>query len=186
MTRECLEDLRNGVVLAELGGYGDGSYCARHGAGAAMVVMGTYIVDPGDHVPYPERFVFKPSRAHYLEYLRGHVAAAGKSGAKVAVSVVSVEKRDTIEFLQAAEEAGADCASYCAHSTMAMFVHYGLSSALLAIDRRQDLRDWATSIVKSVSISVLFKNGGSEDAGGRRRGGGPHLFRRGRGSCRRL
>lgn len=40
-------ELKNGVVLAELGGYGDGPYCAKHGAGTALVMMGTYIVDPG-------------------------------------------------------------------------------------------------------------------------------------------
>lgn len=45
------EDIRNGVVLAELGGYGNGPYCAKHGKGAALVMLGTYIIDPGDSVP---------------------------------------------------------------------------------------------------------------------------------------
>ena len=35
------EDLGNGVVLAELGGHGDGPYCAKHGRGAALVILGT-------------------------------------------------------------------------------------------------------------------------------------------------
>jgi hypothetical protein len=66
--RRIVEDglrapLKNGVVLAELGGYGDGPYCARHGAGAALVMLGTYIVDAGSDVPYPSHFVFKPGRA---------------------------------------------------------------------------------------------------------------------------
>ena len=70
------ENLRNAVVLAELGGYGDGPYCARHGAGAALVMLGTYIVDAGDSVPYHEDFVFKPGRSSYQAYLEHHVAAA--------------------------------------------------------------------------------------------------------------
>ena len=44
------DNLRNGVVLAELGGYGDGPYCAKHGLGAALVMMGTYIVDANFHI----------------------------------------------------------------------------------------------------------------------------------------
>ena len=60
--RGVLDRLRNGVVLAELGGYGDGPYCAKHGAGAALVMLGTYIVDDGENVPYDPRFVFKPGR----------------------------------------------------------------------------------------------------------------------------
>ncbi len=44
---EAIQDIKEGVVLAELGGYGDGPYCATHAANAALAMMGTYIVDPG-------------------------------------------------------------------------------------------------------------------------------------------
>ena len=73
------KDLRNGVVLAELGGHGDGPYCAKHGAGAALVMLGTYIVDPGDSVPYPKHFVFKPGQSSFFGYLEEHIAAARAS-----------------------------------------------------------------------------------------------------------
>ena len=68
-------DLRNGVVLAELGGYGDGPYCVKHGKGAALVLLGTYIVDAREDTPYPKPFVFKPGRANYDRYLEEHVGA---------------------------------------------------------------------------------------------------------------
>jgi len=153
------DDLRNGVVLAELGGHGDGPYCAKHAAGGALAVMGTYIVDSRDDVPYPKHFVFKPGPGSYGEYLKEHVAAARGDGVKVGVSVVTVEMKDTLEFLQAAEEAGADYASYCAHSTMEMFVSRGLSSALCRPGRLDELRKWAAAIVDAVSVPVIFKIG---------------------------
>ncbi len=106
-----VENLLNAVVLAELGGYGDGPYCAQYGAGAALVMLGTYIVDPGDSVPYHKDFVFKPGRSNYQAYLEHHITAARAGGAQVGISVVSVDLRDTVDFLQAAQEAGADYAS---------------------------------------------------------------------------
>ena len=117
-----IDGLRNGIVLAELGGHGDGPYCAKYGAGAALVLLGTHIVDEGGSVPYPSHFVFKTGRESYASYLREHVAAARDSGAKVGVSVISVKLTDTVDFLQAAEEAGADYASLCAHSGMDIFI----------------------------------------------------------------
>lgn len=128
---EHLNALRNGVVLTELGGLGDGPYCAVHGKGSALVMLGTYIVDPGDSVPYDSAFLFKPDRHCYEDYLYQHIAAARKSGASVGVSVVSVDLDHTIEFLRAAEEAGADYVSLCLYSELEMFVSVGLSSALL-------------------------------------------------------
>ena len=139
--RSSLDPLKNGVVLAELGGYGDGPYCAKHGAGSALVLLGTYIVDPGDDVPYPADFVFKPGRESYAAYLREHVAAAREGGAAVGVSVVAVDLQDEIDFLVASEEAGADYVSLCLHSTMSMFVSEGLSSALLRPENLPELRE---------------------------------------------
>ncbi len=162
MSVERFAQLRNGVALAELGGYGDGPYCATHGAGAALVMLGTYIVDPRDDVPYPPRFVFKPARAEYTTYLREHVATARGSGALVGVSVVSVDVADTVDFLQAAEEAGADYASLCSHSTMEMFVSAGVSSALCRRENWGRLREWAVTIVGAVDIPVIFKLGASD------------------------
>ena len=154
-----LEDLRNGVVLAELGGHGDGPYCAEHGAGAALVMMGTYIVDERDDVPYPPHFVFKPGRERYAAYLEEHVPAARAGGAKVGVSVISVRQSDTVDFLRAAEQAGADVASLCAYSVMDMFVSEKLGVELCRPANRERLRDWAAAIVRAVDIPVIFKIG---------------------------
>ena len=156
---DLFRQLRNGVVLAELGGYGDGPYCARHGAGCALVLMGTYIVDTGDSVPYSPEFVFKPGRESYGEYLREHVAAAREGGAAVAVSVVSVDADDTIDFLLASEEAGAEYVSVCLHSSMAMFVGAGLSSALLRPENRQRLRERIGAYVEALSRPLIPKIG---------------------------
>ncbi|MFH1009515.1 MAG: HisA/HisF-related TIM barrel protein [Candidatus Latescibacterota bacterium] len=161
MQRE-FEKLRNGVVLAELGGYGDGPYCAKHGAGAALVMLGTYIVDAGDSVPYPVSFVFRPGRKSYAGYLKEHVSAARSSGAQVGVSVVSVELPDTVDFLRAAEEAGADYASLCAHSIMEMFLRTHAGAALCCREHWDRLREWARAILEAVDIPVIFKVGASD------------------------
>jgi len=156
---EFLNQIRNGVALAELGGHGDGPYCARHGAGAALVVMGTYIVDAGDDVPYSRDFVFKPGRANYADYLREHVTAASEGGAAVAVSVVSVDLADSIDFLLAAEDAGADAVSLCLHSEMKMFVSRNLSSALLLRRNWRTLSEQLEHCLQSLTKPFIAKVG---------------------------
>ncbi len=153
------ENLKNGVVLAELGGYGDGPYCAKYGAGAAFVIMGTYVIDASDDVPYPASFVFKPGKINYGKYLQEHIKAARKSGAKVGVSAISVELRDTVEFLLAAEEAGADYVSLCAYSVMEMFTNKGLGCELCHRENRPQLKAWVKGILDTVTIPFIFKFG---------------------------
>jgi TIM-barrel protein len=151
------EQLRNGVLLAELAGYGDGPYCAKHGAGCALVVMGTYIVDAGDSVAYPSHFVFKPGRDSYAGYLQEHVAAAREGGAAVGVSVVTVDLDDSIDFLLASEEAGADYVSLCLHSVMEMFVSVGLSTELLRRGNWSRLREHVGKCVAALSRPFIVK-----------------------------
>ena len=175
------DGLRRGVVLAELGGCGDGPYCARHGKGAALVVMGTYIVDSGDSVPYDPAFVFKPDRNAYVDYLSRHVAAARKSGVAVGVSVVSVDIDHTVDFLRAAEEAGADYTSLCLHSVMDMFLSAGMSSALLWRENWPRLRDCLTLCLQALSRPFIAKIGFSrlpdaEQAVGEMAAAGVHLI----------
>ena len=153
----ALEELRHGVALAELDGYGDGPYCAEHAAGSALAILGTYIVDAGDHVPYPDQFVFKPGRASYEAYLREHVAAAKESGAKVAVSVVSVDIESSVDFLATAEAAGADFGSWCVHSTMKMFASRGLSSALLIRENWPRLRERLSAHLEALTKPLIVK-----------------------------
>lgn len=154
---KSVDELNHGVVLAELGGYGNGPYCAKYGAGAALVMMGTYIVDPGDDVPYSPEFVFKPDRSTYFPYLQKHVAAARKSGGSVGVSVISVRVSHTVDFLAAAQEAGADYASLCVHSSMDMFVSAGVGEALCDRANSDELKEWAKAILNAVAIPVIFK-----------------------------
>jgi len=156
---KAIQDLEKGVVLAELGGHGDGPYCATHGANAALAMMGTYIVDPGDDVPYPEEFVFKPDRSVYMPYLREHVAAGHAGGSRIGVSVATVQLSHTLDFLVAAEEAGADYASLCAHSTMEMFVKERLGEQLCSRQNAKLLKEWATAILSAVAVPVIFKIG---------------------------
>jgi len=147
------------VVLAELGGHGDGPYCATYGAGAALVVMGTYVIDPGDDVAYPADFVFKPGRATYADYLHQHVAAAREGGAQVGVSAISVDLAHTVDFLQAAEDAGADYASLCSYSAMPMFTTHRLGVELCRRENRDLLKQWVAGIVGAVSVPVILKMG---------------------------
>jgi len=155
-------DIRHGVVLAELGGYGDGFYCAKHGKGASLVLLGTYVVDRGESVPYPEDFVFKPGRDNYAEYLKTHVAEARKSGAKVGVSVISVEIEDSVDFLLAAQEAGADYISLCAVSEMEMFTSRSLGIELCRAENHEILAKWTSAIVNAVDLPFILKVGFAE------------------------
>lgn len=157
--REGFEELRNGVVLAELGGLGDGPYCAVHGQNAALVMLGTYIVDQSDSVPYDADFVFKPGKENYTAYLQKHIAEARKSGAKVGVSVISVNLSDTVDFLQAAQEAGADYVSLCAHSDMDMFKAEGLGEALCRRENLKLLEKWTSEILHAVRVPFILKAG---------------------------
>jgi len=161
-----MSQLKNGVVLAEIGSHSDGPWCARHGAGSALVVLGTFIVDACDDVPYNPDFVFKPGRANYGDYLSEHVAAARDSGAAVGVSVVSVNLGDTIDFLLAAEEAGADYLSLCIHSSMEMFVSEGLGQALLRRENWPNLEKQVTTILEATDRPFIPKFGvsGGDDA----------------------
>ncbi len=43
-----VSQLNNGVALAEIGGHSTGPWCAKHGAGAALVVLSTFIVGGRD------------------------------------------------------------------------------------------------------------------------------------------
>ena len=153
------KDLKNGVVLAEMGGTTDGFFCAKNGAGAALVMLGTYIVDTSDSVPYPEQFVFKPGRDSYASYLQEHIKAARHSGAMVGVSVISIDITDTLDFLIAAQETGADYASLCLYSPMEMFVNAGLGLALYKKENFPNLKRWVKVLVDSIDIPVIFKMG---------------------------
>ncbi len=131
-------------------------FAAAHGA---MVMLGSYIVDPGDDVDYPAAFVFKPGIENYADYLRQHIAKAKESKGKVAVSVCAADLQNNLDFLKTAQDAGADYVSYCAHSTMEMFLSKNQSSMFCNRANWGTLEKWATAIVKAVSISVIFKIG---------------------------
>ncbi len=163
---DSVDPLKNGVVLAEIGSHSNGPWCAEYGAGAALVVMGTFIVDARDDVPYNPNFVFKPGRENYGDYLNEHVAAARDSGAAVGVSVVSVNLDDTTDFLLAAEEAGADYLSLCIHSSMEMFVSEGLGLALLRRENWPNLEKQVTTILEATDRAFIPKFGvsGGDDA----------------------
>ena len=151
-------ELKNGVVLAELGGYSSGKFCAVHGRGSAMVMLGTFIVS-GGKVNYPDDFVFMPGRDSYFSYLKDNISEARKSGASVGVSTVCVEDDDNVDFLLAAEEAGADHVSYCAHSTMNMFMKTNTSSAMLLRRNWKDLERLTNRLLKKITIPIIFKIG---------------------------
>ena len=152
-------DLQKGIVLSELAGYTNGRFCAVNGKGASLVMLGTYIIDNSDSVNYPHGFVFKPGSNNYYSYLVGNITKAKESGAKVGVSVVSINMRDSLEFLLAAQKAGADFASYCAHSTMKMFINSNTSSALLLRKNWGELKKLIRSMLKNIEIPLIFKIG---------------------------
>ena len=151
--------MQNGVVLAELGGYTNGEFCFVHGKGAALVMLGTYIVDRSDSIDYPTNFTFKPGYNNYSTYLKENIQKAKESSRRVGVSVVSINISDTIDFLLVAQKAGADYASFCAHSTMEMFTKNNTSSALLFKRNWDSLKKWIREILNEIKIPVIFKIG---------------------------
>ena len=157
--KQSFEDLRNGVVLAEMGGYSDGYFCARYGKDAAIVIMGTYIVDSAEDIHYPPEFVFQPGRNNYQAYLDKQIKEAKKSGAKVAVSAIGSKIEDTVDFLVAAEKAGADFISLCAHSAMEFFTRQGLGYKLCMPENRDNLKRWISEILSATSKPFILKPG---------------------------
>ena len=122
-------------------------------------MLGTYIVDKSDYIDYPSKFVFKPGYKNYLPYLEKNILKAKESNAKVGVSVVSIDIENTLEFLEVSYKSGADYASFCAHSTMKMFMKNNVSSALLLKRNWNDLRKWTSKILEKIKIPVIFKIG---------------------------
>jgi len=151
--------LQKSVVLSEMAGYTNGRFCAINGKGSSLVMLGTYIIDGSDSVDYPQEFVFKPEPNSYYPYLAENIIKAKESGAKVGVSAVSINMRDSLEFLMTAQKAGADFASYCAHSTMEMFINNNTSSALLLRENRDELKKLIRSMLKNIDIPLIFKIG---------------------------
>ena len=152
-------ELQKGVILSELAGYTNGRFCAVNGKGASLVMLGTYIIDDSDLVDYPQEFVFKSGPDNYYGYLVENIARAKESGAKVGVSAVSINMRDSLEFLLTAQKAGADFASYCAHSIMEMFINNNTSSALLLRKNWGELRNLIRNMLKYIEIPLIFKIG---------------------------
>jgi TIM-barrel protein len=156
---KAFEDLRNGVVLAELGGYGNGDFCLQYGRGAALVIMGTYIIDSAEKIHYPQEFVFRPGSGNYRSYLNKHIKLAKQNGSKVAVSAIGSKVEDVIEFFIAAESAGADFVSLCAHSAMEMFTKQGLGYKLCMPENHENLKMWLHEILSATSKPLILKPG---------------------------
>lgn len=157
--KQSFKDLQNGVVLAELGGYGNGVYCAQYGRGAVIVFMGTYIIDSAEDIHYPPQFVFRPRKKNYQAYLNEHVKEAKKSGAKIAVSAIGSKIEDVVDFLMAAEHAGADFVSLCAHSAMEFFTRQKLGYKLCMPENRDNLKKWVSGILSAVKKPFILKPG---------------------------
>jgi tRNA-dihydrouridine synthase len=157
--KQSFKDLQNGVVLAELGGYGNGTFCAQYGKGAAAVIMGTYIIDSAENIYYPPEFVFRPDRNNYQPYLDKQIKEAKKSGAKVVVSAIGSEIKDVIDFFISAESAGADFISLCAHSAMEFFTRQGLGYKLCMPENRENLKRWLSEILSAATKPFILKPG---------------------------
>ncbi len=156
---KTLKDLQNGVVLTELAGYTDGCFCASNGRDAPLVMLGTYIVDSSTSIDYPAGFLFKPGYKNYSGYLKENIQKAKAHGSRVGTSVVSVDISDTIDFMLASQDAGADLVSLCVHSTMEIFIKNDVSSALLLKKNWGELKKWIKSIMDEIKIPVIFKIG---------------------------
>ena len=57
--------LQKGIVLSEMAGYTNGEFCASHGRGAALVMLGTYIIHDDSLAGYPKDFVLRSEKKSY-------------------------------------------------------------------------------------------------------------------------
>jgi len=151
--------IRNGVVLSELAGYGNGAFCARHGAGAALVMLGTYIIAPDKPAAYADDFFIVQGDRGYGGFLRDEIRAARQSRAAVGVSVAAVDISEAADFCAAAEAAGARFVAVCLHSTYDVFTSTGTSAALCLRRNHGHLSAWARAMIYSVKVPVIFKVG---------------------------
>ncbi|MBN1787155.1 MAG: hypothetical protein JW806_02035 [Sedimentisphaerales bacterium] len=152
------DDLRNSVILSELGGYGNGIFCAQYAKGASVVMMGTYIIDSARNIHYPPEFIFRPG-GNYRSYFEAHIKEARLSGAKVAVSAIGSELKDVIDMLVTAEQCGADFISLCAHSAMELYTKQGLGYKLCMPENRDNLKRWISEILSATSKPLILKPG---------------------------
>jgi hypothetical protein len=129
MPKSC-EDIRNGIVLSELAGSSNGLFCSRHGIGASLVMLGTYIIDPGRPLLYPKDFIIKSKPALYKDLLRKEIKLARLSKALVGISVAGIDLKEVLSFFKAAEEQKADFIALCLHSTYGVFKETKTSAAL--------------------------------------------------------
>jgi tRNA-dihydrouridine synthase len=121
--------------------------------------MGTYIIDAAENIYYPSEFVFKPNKKNYQFYLEGHIKQAKQSGAKVAISAIGSQIEDVTEFFVAAEKAGADFVSLCAHSAMEFFTRQKLGYKLCMPENRDNLKKWVSEILSATSKPLILKPG---------------------------
>lgn len=152
-------DLKNRIVLAEMAGYSNGSFCIKNGAGAGLVMLGTYIIDASEKIPYPDGFFFGPHKNLYYDYLERNINIVKKEKIKVGVSAVSIDIKDTIRFLKKAQDLGADYLSYCAHSVMKMFLEADTSSALCLKKNHEKLKRLLHDLKDNLDLPVIIKLG---------------------------
>lgn len=153
------DNLKNSIVLAEMAGYSNASFCIKNGAGSSLAILGTYIIDPSEKIPYPEEFYFKSDKNAYYDYLEKNINIIKKTKIKVGVSAVSIDIKDTIIFLKTAQELGADYLSYCAHSVMKMFLDKNTSSALCLKKNHEKLKRVLYDLNDSLDLPIIIKIG---------------------------
>jgi tRNA-dihydrouridine synthase len=151
------EKVKNQLVLPELAGLADGPYAIKNGRGAALVMLGTYIISSEENVPYPKHFVFYPSSRIYRSYLKKHIALAGSAGSLVGVSAIGLNIDETVQFLQVSQEEGADFASLCVHSSMDMFNTAGLGRHMCHKENLSLLKSWTSALVENLDIPLIMK-----------------------------
>ena len=77
------DNLKNSIVLAEMAGYSNASFCIKNGAGSSLAILGTYIIDPSEKIPYPEEFYFKSDKNAYYDYLEKNINIIKKTKIKL-------------------------------------------------------------------------------------------------------
>ncbi len=152
-------DLKRKIVLAEMAGYSDGSFCIKNGAGSGLVMLGTYIIDSSEKIPYPDGFYFSPDKKLYYKNLERNICIVKNAKIKAGVSAVSIDIKDTISFLKTAQDLGADYLSYCAHSVMKMFLEKDTSSALCLKKNHEKLKRVLHDLKDNLELPLIIKLG---------------------------
>jgi len=144
--RVSLDEIRGGIGISSMVNVTGGKFCGDYGKGSAMVQIGGYGADP-----------YEGDRKAIVDFLKPHIEAAQRSGAKVAVNTLATNLDYLVEFVKGFEEAGGDFVEYNAHTPSQNYVSRGLGYMQFAPENQKSLFEYTRRMADALSIPLIIK-----------------------------